>query len=488
MALVILMVSVLVLSGLALSSDVLELGDSDFDFSVRQHETMLVEFFAPWCGHCKKLAPEYEEAATRLKDIVPLAKVDCTANSETCTKFGVNGYPTLKIFRNGEESSAYDGPRSADGIVSHMKKQAGPSSVELKTAKDLEKFISHYDASIVGFFSSSDSAQLAEYVKAASELRDHYRLAHTSIPELLEAHNILGEGVILFRPPRLSNKFEESTSQYSDSISTSSIRSFINENIFGMCPHMTSGNKEQLMRRDILLVFYNIDYVRNPKGSNYWRNRVMKVASKFVSEGRTLSFAVADRQEFAEELSEFGVEDTTGELPVVVIKTLTGEKYIMQDEFTRDGLALEHFVEDYFAKNLKRYVKSEPIPEKNDGPVKVVVAETFDEIVNDQSKDVLIEFYAPWCGHCKNLEPKYIELGQQLANDPNIIIAKMDATANDIPSNYDVQGFPTIYFATKGNKESPKRYEGGREVSDFINFLKSEASTSPVISPIKEDL
>lgn len=82
-------------------------------------------------------------------------------------------------------------------------------------------------------------------------------------------------------------------------------------------------------------------------------------------------------------------------------------------------------------------MKSEPVPESNDDPVKVsgptemflfyflsflvfityvvlqvVVADTFDEIVNDPEKDVLVEFYAPWCGHCKNLEPIYKELGE----------------------------------------------------------------------------
>lgn len=46
--------------------------------------------------------------------------------------------------------------------------------------------------------------------------------------------------------------------------------------------------------------------------------------------------------------------------------------------------------------------------------LQVVVAENFDSIVNDDSKDVLIEFYAPWCGHCKNLEPKYTELGEKV--------------------------------------------------------------------------
>lgn len=46
--------------------------------------------------------------------------------------------------------------------------------------------------------------------------------------------------------------------------------------------------------------------------------------------------------------------------------------------------------------------------------LQVVVAENFDSIVNDDSKDVLIEFYAPWCGHCKSLEPKFNELGEKV--------------------------------------------------------------------------
>jgi len=465
------------LAGVAQSSDVLEFTDDDFDSKIGQHDLILVEFFAPWCGHCKRLAPEYEAAATRLKGTVSLAKVDCTANSNVCGKYGVNGYPTLKIFRDGEDSGSYDGPRTADGIVSHLKKQAGPASVAITTEEALKKFTADRDASVVGFFADGGSSAQAEFLKAANNLRESYRFAHTNLEALLEEHGISGEGILLFRPPHLSNKFEESTVAFDgEKFTSNKIKKFIQDNIFGMCPHMTDDNKDQLKGKDLLVAFYDVDYEKNPKGSNYWRNRVMKVAKGFLDQGKTLGFAVASRTAFSHEVSELGLDAGAGELPVVGIRTSRGDKYVMAEEFSRDGKALERFLQDYFEGNLKRYLKSEPIPESNDGPVKVVVAENFDTIVNDDDKDVLIEFYAPWCGHCKSLEPKYKELGEKVASDPNIVIAKMDATANDVPSPYDVRGFPTIYFAPAGQKQSPKKYEGGREVSDFLAYLKREAS------------
>ncbi|KAE8618061.1 hypothetical protein XENTR_v10009261 [Xenopus tropicalis] len=447
----------------AAGSDVLDLTDDNFESTVSQHSILLVEFFAPWCGHCKKLAPEYEIAATKLKGTLSLAKVDCTANSNTCNKYGVSGYPTLKIFRDGEDSGSYDGPRTADGIVSTMKKQAGPASVDLRSVGEFEKFISDKDASVVGFFRDLYSGPHSEFLKAANTLRDNYRFAHTDEKELVDKYDSNGEGFVLFRPQHLANKFEDSSVTFpaDEKITSSKIKKFIQDNIFGLCPHLTEDNKDLIQGKDLLVAYYDVDYEKNVKGTNYWRNRVMKVAKSFVDAGKKLNFAVANRKAFGHEVTEFGLDAGTGELPVVGIKTAKGEKYAMQEEFSRDGKALERFLQDYFDGKLKRYMKSEAIPESNDGPVKVVVAENFDEIVNDDSKDVLIEFYAPWCGHCKNLEPKYKELGEKLGDDPNIVIAKMDATANDVPSQYEVRGFPTIYFTPAGSKQKPKRYEVG---------------------------
>lgn len=76
--------------------------------------------------------------------------------------------------------------------------------------------------------------------------------------------------------------------------------------------------------------------------------------------------------------------------------------------------ALEKFVNDVLEGKLEPYLKSEDLPESNDEPVKVAVAKNFDEVVTNNGKDTLMEFYAPWCGHCKKLTPIYDELAEKV--------------------------------------------------------------------------
>lgn len=112
-------------------------------------------------------------------------------------------------------------------------------------------------------------------------------------------------------------------------------------------------------------------------------------------------------------------------------------------------------------------MKSQPIPKRQEGPVRVVVAETFEKEVLKADKDVLIEFYAPWCGHCKKLEPVYKKVAKHFAKQRrNILVAKMDATANDVHPDFAVRGFPTIYLVKASDKTHPIPFEGGERTLD----------------------
>ena len=109
--------------GAASDENVIVLTDSTFDQKVfGSKDIWMVEFYAPWCGHCKKLEPEWNEAATKLKGQVKFAKVDATEQQQLASRFKIQGYPTIMYWDYGEGKSPtngqpYQGPREAQGIV-----------------------------------------------------------------------------------------------------------------------------------------------------------------------------------------------------------------------------------------------------------------------------------------------------------------------------------------------------------------------------------
>merc|ERR1711902_25628 len=226
-------------------------------------------------------------------------------------------------------------------------------------------------------------------------------------------------------------------------------------------------------KNPLVTAYYAVDYVKNAKGTNYWRNRVMKVAADFSG----LNFAVANKDDFQGELSDLGFEYVAGDKPpVVAAKDASGLKYRMPEVSDAKEFmpSLKEFLTQMQAGSLEPYLKSEAVPDNSANAVKVAVAKNFDELVTKSEKDVLVEFYAPGCGHCKKLTPIYDELGEKMANE-EVEIVKMDATANDVPPAYDVKGFPTLYWLPKSSK-TPKSYNGGREIDDFVKYIAKEAT------------
>lgn len=117
-------------------SAVAHLHKDNFDAEIKEGVTF-IKFFAPWCGHCKRLAPTWEELAGKFAENagVKIAKVDCTEgnnkNREICTAQGVNGFPTLNIYKDGEKVDEYNGKRAIDDLEAFVNKHLGAAKDEL---------------------------------------------------------------------------------------------------------------------------------------------------------------------------------------------------------------------------------------------------------------------------------------------------------------------------------------------------------------------
>ena len=149
------------------------------------------------------------------------------------------------------------------------------------------------------------------------------------------------EGVYLVRPKNLQSKFEDAELKYSGKLEKDALVSWVKANYHGLCGHKTTDNVKDF-KLPLVTAYYDVDYVKNVKGTNYWRNRVMKVAKNFPN----LNFAVANENDFQHEADEFGLDVVTTDKPLIAIKSAAG-KFVMTEEFDPKGVAFEQFLKDY---------------------------------------------------------------------------------------------------------------------------------------------
>jgi protein disulfide-isomerase A1 len=459
----------LFICGIHCDGDVLVLDHLNFDQTITENPVILVEFYAPWCGHCKHLEPEYQKAATMLKEKevpVKLAKVDANAeeNAELRTRFQIQGFPTIKLFRDGAISD-YQGERNADAIASFMKKQSQPPSTPLTSVDHATAFKDSDKVVVIGFFDNKDSAEYNTFTQVSKQLRDAYTFAEVvgdaAINKALGVEKT--PTVVLFK------KFDEGRNGLE---SFDNLAAFIQTHSVPLIDEIGPHNFKLYVESGLPLAYLFVDLTQEgQKDENLAHVHALATETK----GK-LNWVIIDWSKYAKHSERLGLSGKV--VPSLAIEHVTeGFHYVFDETAPISKEGVTNWVRDFLDGKIQPTIKSEEVPASNDGPVKIVVANNFNDIVNDATKDVLLEFYAPWCGHCKKLAPIYDELGTALkTSNPNVVIAKVDATANDINPKFAVKGFPTIKFFPANNKAQPIDYEGDRSLSDMNTFVQTHTT------------
>ncbi|CAK4268707.1 unnamed protein product [Aphanomyces euteiches] len=470
------MLGVAAVSGAAIEEEdkVLVLTDDNFDEAIAANDYLLVEFYAPWCGHCKSLAPEYAKAASALLENDPplrIAKLDATANTKSGEKYGISGFPTLKFFKGDSDPSAvkaYNGGRTADDIEKWVIKNAGPAVKIISSADELNKLTEANDVVVLAHIDDAAGTQkdILEKVADSEEIAIIVATTDASVSEDVKAAG----SIVVYK------KFDERKAIFEGEFNKKDIAEFIGEHNKPLVMTFSQDKASQIFGGDVqlhLLVFADAS-------KDYYPTLLESVTEAAAdNKGKVLHVIIPLAE--TRIVDYFGLKEEN--LPAIILVNMAAgmKKYpypAQAADLTEHltGASLKKFEVDYFAGELKPSLKSaEPYDDSNEA-VKVISGKEFETRVMNSDKDVLLEFYAPWCGHCKSLAPKYEQLAESFAGVDSIVIAKMDATENEIDHpKVDVKGFPTIFFFPANDKANPVAYEGAREVAGFTSFLKEHA-------------
>lgn len=474
-------------------SAVVKLTEKEFKGFLEENPLVLTEFFAPWCGYCKILGPEFSKAADILNESHPaikLAQVDCTEQEDLCHKHEIRGYPTLKVMRGPfQQPDDYDGPRDADGIVNYMVKQSLPP---VQIVEDADAFIAASKAEnqpfmvqvfpsalkkkyldrnetfgelaiakrkSMSFYSIEDDAEIAKLDKAVSA-----NLSKLKEPAYLVIH-----------PNQLDDVRE-----YSGAGDKESLEEFsVNANV----PYFGDINRDTYltyMSSALPLGYYFYSHIDERAAVDKFFTALGK---KHVGK---INFVGLDASQYGRHAEILNMNPEI--VPLFAIQDNSNSRKYGIDQTENPNPStddIEKFVDDFLAGKVDPIIKSEPLPTEeeiaNQAVVKLVT-HNYDDILKDNSKDVFIKYYAPWCGHCKKLAPIWEELAEiydSKSENSEVVIANLDHTLNDVDTPIPIEGYPTLLFYPANGKVDPKTglrehllYTDGRDADSLIAFIK----------------
>jgi len=438
----------------------------NWDKVVTGENSVLVEFYAPWCGHCQSLAPEYAKAAGKLKELkseITLSKVDATVETKLAEKYGVQGFPTIKFFKKGapvDKPMDYSGGRTADEIVTWLNKKTGPPAKVLVTAEEVKAFIEPKDVAVVGFFADQESELAKAFIQAADGMDD--------LEFAITAPDASGDLAVKEDKIVVVKKFDDLRADYAGAAVAEDITKFVRGESLALVTEFSDEAAPKIFGGDIkshLLLFIS------KKAETFKDTLAAFTTAAKDFKGKVLFVYIDIDVEDNQRVLEFFALKPDACPTVRLIKLEGDMTKFVPTEPGLDEATLKGFVQSFLDGKLKPHLMTEEVPEDWDkNPVKVLVGKNFKEVAQDGGKKVFVEFYAPWCGHCKQLAPIWDKLGEKYKDHADIIIAKMDSTANEV-EDVKVQSFPTLKYFANGEVVD---YKGGRTFDDFVKFLDSD--------------
>lgn len=505
------LILILLFSGIGLADNTESLpipnvDEEGFDQLLKSSRFALIDFYAPWCHHCKLLEPELDKVATQLfphANQIQLGKVNCDneENKELCARYGIESFPSMLFFSpHTDEPVLFVETKSAPVIVRWILSQIKPLWKRIKNPLVLEDLQQSEDLLFVGIFGNNqnkkdnsykDSEAYKSFRSLATANRDSCTFAIIQHPTagMMRAINSRTTPMYSFyrnfRDGRTKKKrFFRSWRRLYDVTkpeptiwSLPHVQEWFNTGSYPILGDIRPNNFKKYTARGLPLVWFFLDY-KDPNILEYERSATQAC-------GAIQSDAICckiDATLYDNMTNHFAIKT----LPAVVIQDIEVRKLYKMSPFIEKEL--DHFFKKWIDGDLKPTLLSQDAPISNDAALTVITGNTFDDIVFDPTQTVVVKFFAPWCGYSQALASTYLELADVFQEVDNVIIGEIDVTSNDPP--IEIDHFPMIYiFPSNTDNKDGILFDGSLTKLELTNFVNKHAkvSTSSYILTISEN-
>jgi len=442
------------------------LNDDNYETFTKELRNALVFAYKHPCKLCKQIFPELEKTTNPLRSLstqVAVAKINITDSIKTAEKLNLNNTFSLKYLSEGVLND-YTGGRSGEEIFSWIREKFDAYIGEIKSVYDISQLEKLTEILIVFFGDNTEKYSI--FLKSAKG-KDNIIFARCNLPECLSKYSTQNGDIMVYIRSEGSPVFLRS-----DQYNSTNVKKQLEE--------LSRPKVMKFNSKSAAIIFAQgnpgLFLYRSIHDSNLYDHLMKEVFDEAFRNG--LKLVVSDIIDSYESKLAQKLAFNSNDLPRMVIHDTSNpqvKNYIMDKSkpITKENIL--QFIEDFKNKKLSRFLRSESVPVEQNENAYNLVGTTLENFVKDESKDVLIMFYAPWCKHSKALLPKFEKLAEKLKSLSNFSIGKFDAFNNEVEI-IDIEYYPTVAIWPSDNKSKPVLFKGDyTKENDLLEFLRKNA-------------